>query len=62
MQHPRAEILDHYVGDGDQPLCDLQALGASYIQTEALFVDVRVIEVSRSVQIDLEVLRRGGAR
>src|SRR5260370_983609 len=62
VQHPGAEILDHNVGDGDQPLHDLQALRASYIQTEALFVDVGVIEVSRGVQIDLEILRRGGTR
>jgi hypothetical protein len=62
VQYPGAEILDHDVGDGDQPLRDFQAFGASYVQAEALFVDVRVIEVSRGVQTDLEILRRGGAR
>src|SRR5271168_5103113 len=62
MQHPGAEILDHDVGDRDQPLHDLQALGASHIQTEALLVDVRVIEVPRGVQIDLEIVGGGGTR
>src|SRR6266436_5954894 len=62
LQYPGAEILNHDVGDGDQPLHDLQAFGASHVQTEALLVDVRVVEVSRGVQIDLEILRRGGAR
>ena len=62
LQHPGAEVLNHDVGDGDQPLDDLQAFGASYVETEALLVDVRVIEVSRGVEIDLEILRRGGAR
>jgi Ca-activated chloride channel family protein len=61
-QHPRAEVLDDDVGDGDQPLHDLQALGASHVQAEALLVDVRVGEVSRGVQIDLETLRRRGTR
>src|SRR5271169_622742 len=60
LQHPGAEILNHDVGDGDQPLHDFQAFGASYIETEALLVDVCVVEVSRGVQIDLEVLRCGG--
>src|SRR6202040_2850735 len=62
LQHPGAEILNYDVGDGDQPLHDLQAFGASYVETEAFFVDVRVIEISRGVEIDLEILRRGGAR
>ena len=59
LQYPGAEILDHDVGDGDQPLHDLQALGASYVQTEALLVDVGVIEVSRGVQVDLEIVGCG---
>src|SRR5208283_4115526 len=62
LQHPGAEILNHDVGDRDQPLHDLQAFGASYVQTETLLVDVCVIEVSRGVQIDLEALRRGRTR
>ncbi len=61
-QHPRAEILDHDIGDGDQPLDDLQAFDAADIQTEALFVDVGVVEISRGIQIDFEIMRRGGAR
>src|SRR4029077_10906501 len=32
------------------------------IQTETLLVDVHIVEVSRGIQIDLEILRRGGAR
>ena len=62
LQHPGAAILDHDVGDGDQPFDELQAFGALYVETEALLVDVRVIEVPGGVQIDLEILRRGGAR
>src|SRR5439155_8833932 len=62
LQHPGAEILDHDVRDGDQPLHDLQALGASDVEAEALFVDVGVVEVSRGVQIDLDALRGRGAR
>src|SRR6266446_2769618 len=62
LQHPGAEILDHDIGDGDQPLHDLQAPGAADIEAEALFVDVGVVEVPRGVQIDLEVLRRRGTR
>jgi hypothetical protein len=46
VQHPGAGILDRDVGYSDQPLCDLQTLRASYIQAEALFVDVGVVEVS----------------
>src|SRR6267154_4743337 len=62
LQHPGAEILDHDVGDGDQPLHDLQAFGASDIQAEALLVDVGVVEISRGVQIDLKILRRRSTR
>src|SRR5262249_44736296 len=57
-----AEILDHDVGNSDQPLDDLQAFGAAHIQAEALLVDVCVIEISGGVEIDLDILRRGGAR
>ena len=42
-QHARTEVLDHEVGDGDQPLDDLQPLGTAHVQTEALFVDVGVV-------------------
>src|SRR5712691_8093 len=62
LQHPGAEILDHDIGDGDQPLHDLQALGAADVEAEALLVDVGVVEIPRGVQIDLEVLRRRGTR
>ena len=61
-QYPRAEVLDHDIGDADQPLHDLQAFGAPHVQTETLLVDVGVREVSRGIQIDREILRRGGTR
>src|SRR6266853_644877 len=62
LQHPGAEILDHDIGDGDQPLHDLEALGAADVEAEALLVDVGVVEIPRGVQIDLEMLRRCAAR
>src|SRR5204862_1184903 len=60
-EHARAEILDHDVGDADQPLGDLQALGGADVEAEALFVDVGVVAISRGVQVDLKLLRRGRA-
>jgi hypothetical protein len=60
-EHARAEILDHDVGDGDQPLGDLQALRGADVEAEALFVDVGVVEIPRGVQINLKLLRRGSA-
>src|SRR5262245_3121483 len=62
LQYPGAEILDHDVGDGDQPLDDLQAFGAAHIQAEALLVNVRVIEISRGIEIGRDIPRCGGAR
>src|SRR5215471_1285831 len=61
LQDPRAEVLDDDVGDGDQSLGDLEAHGAAHIKAEALLVDIRIVEVAGSIQIDLEALRRGGA-
>src|SRR5437764_14507258 len=60
-EHARAEILDHDVGDADQPLGDLQALRGAHVQAEALFVNVGVVEIPRGVQVDLKLLRGGRA-
>jgi hypothetical protein len=60
-QNARTEILDHDVRNRDQPLDDLETLRSTYVKADALLVDIRVVEVSRGVQIDLEMSRCGRA-
>src|SRR5262249_44185668 len=61
-QHAGAEILDHDVGLGNQALNDFEALDGADVQTEALLVDIGVVEISRRVEIDLKMLWRRRAR
>ena len=60
-QHPRAEILDHDVGHGDQLFRDFQPFRAADVERQAFLVDVGVVEVPRGVEVDLDIPRRRGA-
>jgi hypothetical protein len=57
----RHDLWADKIRDRDQAFDDVEALCGADVEAKALLVDVGVVEIARSVEIDLELLGGRGA-
>ena len=62
LHHPRGEVLDHDVRDGDQALQQLAAARIAEVEGDAELVDVLLAEPVAVVEVRLDVLRTARVR